>query len=226
MVLKIGHRGAAGYEPENTLLSFKKALELNVDMVELDVQVCKSGQLMVIHDLKVDRTTNGTGYVCEKTFDELRALDAGKKQTIPTLQEVLDLIDRKVKVNIEMKSEGTVKPVFNVIKEYVEQKAWSWDDFLVASFNHYELQEFSQLTSKVKTGTIIAGIPLGYAQCANELKSYSLHPSKEFMNKKLVDDAHERGLKVYAYTLNQLEDIQRIKSLGVDGIFSNFPDRI
>jgi len=226
MVLKIGHRGAAGYEPENTLLSFEKAMELNVDLVELDVQVCKSGQLVVIHDLKVDRTTNGTGYVCEKTFDELRSLDAGKKQIIPTLQEVLDLIDKKVRVNIEIKSEGAARPVFNVIAEYVKQKGWGWDDFLVSSFNHYELQAFSQLTAQVKTGTIIAGIPIGYAQCASEINSYSLHPSKEFINQALVDDAHKRGLKVYAYTLNEPKDIQKAKSLGVDGIFSNFPDRI
>ncbi|MCG2712917.1 MAG: glycerophosphodiester phosphodiesterase [Candidatus Omnitrophica bacterium] len=226
MVLKIGHRGAAGYEPENTLPSFKKALELNVDLVELDVQACKSGELMVIHDLKVDRTTNGTGYVCEKIFNELRILDAGKKQTIPSLQEALDMIDKKAKVNIEIKSEGIARPVFNVILEYVKQKGWSWDDFLVSSFNHYELQKFSQLAPQVKTGAIIAGIPIGYAQCASMLKSYSLHPSKEFINQALVDDAHNRGLKVYAYTLNEPEDIQKVKLLGVDGIFSNFPDRI
>ncbi|MFH1092723.1 MAG: glycerophosphodiester phosphodiesterase family protein [Candidatus Omnitrophota bacterium] len=226
MVLKIGHRGASGYEPENTLLSFQKALELKVDMIELDVQGCKSGQLMVIHDIKVDRTTNGTGYVCQKSFEELRTLDAGKKQKIPTLQEVLDLVDRKVKINIEMKSEGTASPIFNVIQKYVKQKGWGWDDFLVSSFNHYELQEFSRLTAQVKTGAIIAGIPIGYAQCASDLNSYSLHPSKEFINQALVDDAHKRGLKVFAYTLNEPEDIQKVKILGVDGIFSNFPDRI
>ncbi len=226
MVLKIGHRGAAGYEPENTLLSFKKALELNVDLVELDVQICKSGELMVIHDLKVDRTTNGTGYVCEKTFDELRPLDAGKNQAIPTLQEVLELIDKKVRVNIEIKNKGAPGPVFNVIKGYVQRKGWSWDDFLVSSFNHYELQEFSLLGAQIKTGAIIAGIPIGYADCASKLKSHSLHSSKEFINQDLVDDAHKRGLKVYVYTLNEPEDIQKIKLLGIDGIFSNFPDRI
>ena len=226
MMLKIGHRGAAGYEPENTLLSFKKALELNMDLVELDVQACKSGELMVIHDIKVDRTTNGTGYVCEKTFDELRALDAGKGQKIPTLQEVLECIDKNIRVNIEMKSEGIARAVFNVIAQDVKEKGWSWDDFLVSSFNHYELQEFSRLAAQVKTGAIIAGIPIGYAQCASDLKSYSLHASKEFINQALIDDAHNRGLKVYAYTLNEPEDIQKVRRLGIDGIFSNFPDRI
>jgi glycerophosphoryl diester phosphodiesterase len=226
MVLKIGHRGAAGYEPENTLLAFQKALELKVDMVELDVQACKTGELMVIHDLKLDRTTNGKGYVCEKTYEELRCLDAGKNQKIPTLPEVLDLINRKVKINIEIKGSGIANSLFKLIQEYVQDKSWSWDDFLVSSFNHYEIQEFSQLTPKVKTGAIIAGIPIGYAQCASMLNCYSLHPSKEFINQALIDDAHQRGLKVYVYTLNEPEEIQKIKSLGVDGIFSNFPDRI
>ncbi|MCK5393059.1 MAG: glycerophosphodiester phosphodiesterase, partial [Candidatus Omnitrophica bacterium] len=135
-------------------------------------------------------------------------------------------IDKKAKVNIEIKNEGLARSVFNVISEYVKQKGWSWDDFLVSSFNHYDLQEFSRLAPQMKTGTVIAGIPIGYGQCASNLKSFSLHPSKEFINQALVDDAHKRGLRVYAYTINELEDIQKVKSLGVDGIFSNFPDRI
>jgi len=103
MFLKIGHRGAMGYEPENTLRSFKKALDLKVDMIELDVYVCKSDELIVIHDDKVDRTTNGQGYVVNKTFEELRTLDAGKNEKIPTLSEVLNLVNRKAKLNIELK---------------------------------------------------------------------------------------------------------------------------
>ena len=99
MVTKIGHRGAMGYAPENTLKSFKKALELNVDAIELDVYICKSGELVVIHDDKVNRTTNGKGYVAEKTFKELRALDAGEKEKIPELKEVFDLVNKKVNIN-------------------------------------------------------------------------------------------------------------------------------
>ena len=226
MITKIGHRGASGYEPENTLLSFQKALDLGVDILELDVQVCGTGQLVVIHDMRIDRTTNGSGYVFNKTFEELRVLDAGKKQKIPTLREALDLAARRAEINIELKSGGAAGPVFDVIREYVENKGWHWDDFHVSSFDHYELREFSRLAPQVRTGTIIAGIPLGYARCAAELNSYSFHVSKEFINRRLVDDAHERGLKVFAYTLDYPEDIQRAKSLNVDGIFSNFPDRI
>ncbi|MFH1338651.1 MAG: glycerophosphodiester phosphodiesterase family protein [Candidatus Omnitrophota bacterium] len=226
MILRIGHRGAAGYEPENTLLSFNKALELEVDMIELDAQVCKTGEIVVIHDAKIDRTTNGTGFVADKTFRELRSLDAGKGQLIPTLQEVLEAVNRKARVNIEIKGEGAAGAVFDIIRAYVGRKGWSWEDFLVSSFNHYELLEFSRLAPEVRIGAVIACIPVGYAECAAKVNAYSLHPSKEFINQVLIDDAHKRGMKVFAYTPNDSEFIQKIKSLGVDGIFSDFPDRI
>lgn len=226
MVLRIGHRGACGYEPENTLLSFKKAVELNVDMVELDVYVCKTCELVVIHDDKVDRTTDGKGYVIEKTFNELRELDAGKGEKIPTLNEVLDLINKKLKVNIELKGVSTAKPVSVLIEDYVKNKGWKYDDFLISSFNHYELREFNRLNSDVKIGALITGIPIGFAEFAKKVNAYSVNLCIEFINPEFVNDAHERGLKVYVWTANDLDDIQRMRDLGVDGIFSNYPDRI
>jgi len=121
---RIGHRGAKGYEPENTLLSFSKALQLNVDMIELDVHVCKIGDVVVIHDETVEGTTNGTGRVADMTLDDLRKLNADKGQRIPTLQEVLDLVDRRAKVNIELKEEGSVRPVFELLEKYVTERGW------------------------------------------------------------------------------------------------------
>ena len=224
--VKIGHRGAMGYEPENTLLSFKKALELGVDAIELDVYACKTGELVVIHDDKVDRTSNGKGYVIEKTFDELRALDAGKGEKIPTLSEVLDLVNRKVKVNIELKGVGTAKPVSNLIKDYVDNKGWNFDDFIVSSFNHYELKEFGELSPNIKIGALIVGIPIGFAEFAEKLNAHSVNLCVEFINQEFVDDAHKRGMKVYVWTVNDADEIRRMKSLGIDGIFSNFPDRL
>ena len=103
MVVKVGHRGAAGHEPENTLRSFRKALDLGADMVELDVHLCGTGELVVIHDETVDRTTDGSGSVRDMPFHELRGLDAGKGERIPTLREVLDLLEGRAGVNIELK---------------------------------------------------------------------------------------------------------------------------
>ena len=95
MVLRIGHRGAMGYEPENTLRSFRKALELQCNMVEMDVRFCRSGELVVIHDDRLERTTNGKGAVVEETWERLRTLDAGKNERIPLLQEAVELIRGK-----------------------------------------------------------------------------------------------------------------------------------
>lgn len=226
MVLKIGHRGAMGYAPENTLKSFKKAIELNVDAIELDVHICKSGEIVVIHDKKVDRTTNGSGYVKEKTFDELRNLNAGDGEKIPLLSEVLDLINRKVKINIELKGDNTAKPVSELIEYYVKNKSWDYDDFILSSFNHYELKKFKELNSKIKTGALIDAIPIGFSEFAEKLKVNSVNLSLESINQEFVDDAHKRNLNVNVYTVNDLDDIQRIKNLNVDGIFSNFPDRL
>ncbi len=226
MITKFGHRGAKGYEPENTLLSFKKALELNIDFIELDVFICKTGEIVIIHNDRIDRTTNGKGYISEKTFDELRKYDAGKGQKIPTLNEVLNLVDRKVKVNIELKGEGTAKPVASIIEEYVSKKGWEFDDFLISSFNHYELKDFIKINPEVKIGALIAGIPLGYSKFAEKLNAYSVHLSKDFINKKFVGDAHKRGMKTFVYTVNDSTEINRMKALGVDGIFSDYPDRL
>ncbi len=226
MIIKIGHRGAMGYAPENTLKSFKKALELNVDAVELDVYVCKSGELVVLHDNKVDRTTNGKGYIAEKTLDELKTLDAGGGEKIPLLSEVFDIIDKQVKINIELKGISTAKPVYELIENYVKNKSWKYDDFIISSFNHYELKKFKELNPNIKIGALIAGIPIGFAEFAKKINADSVNLCIEFINQEFVDDAHKRGLKVYVQTVNDLDDIKRMKNLNVDGIFSNFPDRL
>lgn len=223
--LNIGHRGACGYAPENTLLSFKKALEFNVDMVELDVYALSSGELVVIHDETVDRTTNGKGYVWDFSFDEIRKLDAGEGEQVPTLNEVLDLIQRKCQVNIELKGEGTAEPTAKLIEDYLE-KGWQYEDFLVSSFNHHELKKFKDLSPKTRTGALITAIPIDYAKFAEDLGAFSANLDIDFINKDFVQDAHQRGLKVYVFTVNTEEDIKRMKKLSVDGIFTNFPDRV
>lgn len=225
-MLKIGHRGAMGYEPENTLRSFKKALELGVDMVELDVYVLKTGELVVIHDDKVNRTTDGKGYVIDKSFEDIRALDAGQGEKVPTLKEVFDLVDKKVPINVELKGENTAKPVAELIKNYIGEKGWTTEHFLVSSFDHYELKDFKELMPEIRVGALITGIPIGYSDYAKSLDAYSVNLNLEFINKRFVDDAHDKGFKVFVYTVNDEDDIERMRQLGVDGLFSNYPDRI
>jgi glycerophosphoryl diester phosphodiesterase len=224
-MLKIGHRGASGYAPENTLASFKKAVEIGVDGVELDVRITKDGELVVIHDAWVNRITNGWGRVSEKTLNELKQLDAGNGEKIPTLQEVLDLINRKVQVHIELKGKNTARPVAKIIEEYIKKKGWKYNDFFVSSFNHNELMIFKRKIPQIKIGALIVGVFIHYDRYI-ALGAYSINMWSKLVRKPVVENAHKRGLKVFVYTVNSEEEMERMKNLGVEGIFTNFPDRM
>ena len=121
--LSIGHRGARGHEPENTLRSVRRALALSAHGVEIDVWFV-DGELIVIHDAKLERTTNGHGYVSRKTFAQLRALDAGEGERIPTLREVFETVDRRAVIHIELKGRRTAGPVRALIAEFVDRRGW------------------------------------------------------------------------------------------------------
>lgn len=219
-----GHRGACGYEPENTLSSFQKAIEIGVDAIELDVYVLRSGELVVIHDDKVERTTNGSGYVLDHTFEALRRLDAGNGQFIPTLQEVLDLVNMNTAINIELKGVGTAKAVAATVSNFLEI-GWSEESFMVSSFNRTELVAFSKLMPNIRTGILIVGIPIDFATLTSSIGAYSINPSYEFITKEFVEDAKSRNLKIFAFTVDSESEVQRMQSLGVDGIFTNYPDK-
>lgn len=220
----IGHRGAMGYAPENTLLSIQKAIELKVDMIEIDVYYI-DGELVVIHDDRLERTTNGAGYVWDKTFAELRVLDAGRGQQIPTLQEVADLIPDNIEINIEIKGRTATRPVL----EFINQRCNNKNDkqrFLVSSFIHQELVLAHELDKDIRIGALCCAEPVKLAKFASKLNAYSVNPSLEFVTKEFVNDAHTRELKVFVYTVNHPEDITRMRDMGVDGVFSNYPDRV
>ena len=220
----IAHRGACGYEPENTLASFRKAMAQQADAIELDVHILESGELVVIHDHMVDRTTNGTGYVKDFDFKELRSLDAGNGEKVPLLHEVFDLIDNKLPIHIELKGLGTAIAVAALIAAYKTKKGWREDGFIVSSYNHVELAEFARLLPSIRTGALFYGIPLEYAAFAERLGSSSLHLSVDLMTQELVDDAHARGLEVFVETVNSKIEMRRMYDMGIDGVFTNFPD--
>lgn len=218
-----GHRGAAGYEPENTLLSIRKALSLGAQWLEVDVYSVMD-ELLVIHDERLERTTNGEGYVTKCTREYLRSLNAGKGEKIPFLSEVFDLIGGKAGINVELKGANTAEPTAKLIQHYLTTGKMKADQFLVSSFNHPELAVFKKLMPHINIGALVAHIPLKYARFAEKLGAYSVNASLEFVSKEFVDDAHRRGMKFFVYTVNNPEDVTRVKALDVDGIFSNFPD--
>lgn len=223
--LCIGHRGARGHAPENTLLSIDTGVRLGADMIEFDVQLCDQ-QLVVIHDPRLERTTNGEGRVDQVSFEYLRGLDAGQGQQVPTLQEVLDLVEARVPINVEIKSaSGTGARVAGALRDALAD-GWSPAQFLVSSFHLPELYEFKQIAPEIPIAALVCGVPLDWAACAVEVGASALNISAEFADPRLIHDAHTRGLKVYAYTVNHPKDITALRDAGLDGVFSDYPDRV
>jgi glycerophosphoryl diester phosphodiesterase len=218
MVEVIGHRGAAGYEPENTLRSFKKALEIGVDIVELDVHLTKDNKLVVIHDEKVDRTTNGKGYVKNYKLSELKKLDAGKGERIPTLQEAIDLLYGRVKVQIELKGENTEKPVVDFIKNYDPE------NFILTSFYHTRVKRAKELYPKITTGVLFVGRPIDPLKIVRDAKADRLCINYATIDKELVEEMHKNKIKVSVWNVDDVEYVKRMVSLKVDAIGSNKPD--
>ena len=222
MVLRIGHRGAAGHAPENTLRSFEKAVLFGCDMTELDVHLCGSGELVVIHDETVDRTTDGSGPVSELSLNELKILNAGQGEEIPTLYEVLSLLRDMIKLNIELKGLGTAKPVYDLVKGL----GWGNNDLTISSFNWDMLKEYRVLDSNARLGVLTFKNQGEALLFAEKIDAYSINPYHLLLNKKYVEDAHNKGFKVYPWTPNKELEINQAINKGVDGLISDYPDRI
>lgn len=221
----IGHRGASGYTSENTLSSFQKAIALGVDMIELDVYVIKTGEVVVFHDKTVDRTTNGFGKIENYTFNELRKLDAGNGEKVPLLTEVLDLLHKRLAINIELKGKGTAKPVADIIRYYVTKKNWNSSLFLVTSFNQEEITTFAKHYPAIQVGVLFASKSAKYNVLAKTRNAYALNMNAENITRKNVQQIHAHNMKVFAYTVNTKADARRMARMKVDGIFTNYPDR-
>ena len=220
-----GHRGACGHEPENTVRSVLRALELGADGVEVDVHLA-DGQLMVIHDATLKRTTNGHGRVAQKSFAYLRSLDAGLGEKIPALAEIFDAVNRRAVINIELKGPHTAAPMAALIDDYVRHRGWNFNDFLVSSFNHARIREIKRLCPEIRIGALIRKKPHRLEEFKVAMGAWSLHTDKCCVTSKLVAAAHGLGLRVFIFTVNELEEIGRMKMLGVDGVFSDFPERV
>lgn len=220
----IAHRGARGHAPENTLLAVDRAIQLGAPWIEIDVQL-HEGELLLLHDLRLERTTNGHGRLADHRLAALRALDAGGGQQIPTLDEVLALVGERAGLNVELKTwNGCGASVARVLGEAIG-RGWPADKFLVSSFHLPELWEFRLALPEVPVGLLYCGVPLDWAGIAQEFRAASINLSDEFVDDKLVADAHARGIAVYVYTVNLPEEMRRLRAQGVDGIFTDYPER-
>ena len=219
-MLKIGHRGAKGYKPENTLASFAKAIELNVDAIELDVHLSSDGEIMVIHDETLNRTTTKTGFVSDYSASEL------KKLGIPTLEEVILLVNRRCVINIEIKEATATPKVLQLIEKWVTEQHWKYIQFQISSFNWEALSMVSKINSKIAIGVLAEASIEKALAFAIQIKAHSINPYFKLLNSENVNLIHSNGFKIYTWTVNTPEDLIFVKSLKVDGIISDFPDRI
>jgi len=219
MVRVIGHRGVAGLEPENTLRSIEKAIDLGVDQVEIDVRMTRDGQLVVIHDETVDRTTDGRGYVKDLTFSELRRLDAGKGERIPTLEEILRFTQGKVILQIELKAREATDPTVHLIEGLKAQ-----NDVIITSFVHELLERVHELNPNLRTGALFYDVQGDICQRALDVHSEAIHVYYRNIDRKMVEEAHRKRLKVEAWNPDDMEDMKRIIDLGVDAVSTNRPD--
>jgi glycerophosphoryl diester phosphodiesterase len=220
-VLRIGHRGAAGHAPENTLASVEKAISLGVDLVEVDVQRTSDGHLVIIHDKRVDRTTNGVGLVSGMSLRRLRELDAGAGQCIPTVEELLQTANGRVGLILELKVKGLAEQVCKSVglSSFTGQ-------VIYASFMHDEVCSIREAHPGAMTMALFGRFLNAPAMAAQNAKATHIGFSYITVTKSLVETCHQGGLVAFAYTVNDRQDIKNMMSLGVDGVVSDFPDRI
>ena len=217
--LIIGHRGAAGLEPENTLRSFARALEIGVDAIELDVYYV-DGHLVVIHDDTLERTTNGRGEVMATSFDALRRLDAGHGERIPTLEEVFTAMPSGFTVNVELKGKGTAEPVARSVAEHDHIEA------LVSSFDHPELTRFHAAAPNVRVAPLFHRESAKIFDVADALGAWSINLSEKLATAERLADIADRGYRSLVYTINDPAVAERLRDDGAGGIFTDYPDRM
>ncbi|QOR34702.1 glycerophosphodiester phosphodiesterase [Clostridium sp. 'deep sea'] len=236
MTLILGHRGASGYAPENTMSSFKLAILQNADGLEFDVHLSKDNIPVVIHDRTINRTTNGSGLVAEYTASELQQFDAGswygkkfRGFKIPLLAEVLQLckvVDKQLLLNIELKAGSKMyknieRIVIDMVSEYRLEK-----QVIISSFDHFALQRVKEINPNIKTGVLYAASWIKPWRYREVLNFNALHPAWHTLTPELLKHCHEAGLAVNTYTVNDTKYVDQMIALGVDGIITNYPNKL
>ncbi|MCL1148235.1 glycerophosphodiester phosphodiesterase [Shewanella marinintestina] len=218
------HRGASGYIAENTLAAFAKAIELGATAVELDIHLVED-ELYVFHDRRLEPKSSGHGLIEQYSKAAISQLTIGGEQ-IPTLWQVLTLLKpHNTLVNIELKGLACLDAFVALYPKLINELEYDNNKLLMSSFNHPFLAGLKQRYSDAHVAPLIEGIPLELAGVVSQLNAYSIHLGLSFTTQEMVDDAHKRGAKVYVYTVDNLDDLDMLKQMGVDGIFTNYPDR-
>jgi glycerophosphoryl diester phosphodiesterase len=228
-ILRIGHRGSKGYVAENTLESIKHAILLGVNGIEIDVFKCLSGELVLSHENNLKRLTGKSGQLEKLTLGELKKFLVVGKYKIPTLTDVLQTIETPLFVNIELKGLNTAQATSKIISDIISTSTlWSFEHFIVSSFNWNELEQFRSIDKNTPVGVLISkSMSINEAiEFGKKINAQAIHPNFKLLNEKTVKKIKNNGFKIYSWTVNSKDDINYMKKLKVDGIISDFPDKI
>jgi len=231
VTLNIAHRGASAYAPENTIAAFDKAVEQGADAIELDLHLSRDGELVVIHDDTLDRTTDGSGPVHQRSLGELMRLDAGRwfgegfaGQRIPRLDEVLDRFAWKVPLALEIKAGSTFFPgIEEKVVSALRERA-AIDQAAVASFDHYALRRLKEIEPTIRTAALLVGRPVSLSAVAGPAKADGLALEASFVTKTEVEACRAAGLQIVVWVVNDPAQMRHFIGLGVDGIITDRPD--
>jgi glycerophosphoryl diester phosphodiesterase len=228
-VLIIAHRGASSIAPENTLSAFKKAIELKADYIELDVHQSKDGEIVIMHDANTFRKTGHFGLIRNMFLEELKQLDCGDGERIPTLRELIKLAKGKIGLNCEIKARGFAKQIVNILNE--EEIL---DSTIISSFKHDVLLRIQKLEPRIKlasleptrTGWIKSWLSRKkLIRVAIKNNFYAINPFFKLVNENFVNKAHNNNLKIFPWTANTYPALKKLINKGVDGIITNDVER-
>lgn len=228
----IAHRGASAHAPENTLGAFKLALEMGAKAVELDVHQTRDHELVVIHDESLKRTGGWKAEIRKLSMEDLAPIDVGSwfhkrfaTERVPRLEEAWDLIGPSTELHLEIKAGSKLYPGIEERVVDLIQRRKAWARTLVSSFDHAALYLVRSLDARVRIGYLLGLTPMRTAwREMKELKAESLNCSARQIDARRVRECRQRGLRVLVYTVNTQKEATRLAKLGVDGIFTNFPE--
>ncbi|MCW8106916.1 glycerophosphodiester phosphodiesterase family protein [Alteromonas ponticola] len=223
-MLILAHRGASKAAPENTLSAFDLAIHQGADGIEFDTMEVDN-HVIVFHDRWLERTTDGEGLVADKPIDYLRSLDAGNGEPIPFLYEVLQILPHHCICNVEIKQVTKLDTWLRHFDKAMELSGFPQDNMIVSSFNHHWLNQLSRKRPEFKLGILTAGVLENCHDLVNTMNAYSFHVDLEVVSKEYIDELKTLNAKVMVFTVDKVEDMQMLSEWGVDGIFTNVPDK-
>lgn len=225
-VVTIGHRGAMGHVTENTIPSIQKAIELGVDGIEIDVFKCKSGEIVLFHDKKLDRLTSVKGFIENIDIDSINKIKIKDQYKIPLLEEVLEIVPENIFLNIELKGKGTAKKVNEILLKKISNNSSKMNNYIISSFDWDELNILRSINKNIPLAILTSNNIDKAILEGKKINATSINPNYKLLDKKNILQIKSEGFKVFPYTVNDQSMIEKMKKLRVDGIITDYPERV